>query len=291
MQQLFFLGAIAIGVGVITFSRPVMMTVGRGIIPLTPVAAFVSVVSHAIVLFLFSSVALQYLLLSNGLPAIPLIPVSSSQAIVGAVVGIAGVRGLKGLKQIRWNRVGGIVAGWAATPLMAGAMCFFALFIMQNVFTQQVFVPLQYKLGAAEMSRLEAAGLPVDQLEGLVDREFASGVVFRYQLGKRVALDPGQQRLALEAAEVVDPKISPEALAALDVPCLGAERAEVLPALRDRRFDRRWKLEDAVLEQSDAWAPRDATPIHQLYNKERRGQLGYVYETFTVRPEEEDEFE
>ena len=91
-----------------------MMTVGKGILPLTPVGAFVSVVSHSVVLFLFSSVALQHFLLSNGLPAIPLIPVSSSQAIVGAVIGIASVKGVRGLRQIRWRQVGGIVAGWAA---------------------------------------------------------------------------------------------------------------------------------------------------------------------------------
>ncbi len=291
VQQLFFLGAIAIGVGVITFSKPVMMTVGRGILPLTPVAAFVSVVSHAVVLFLFSSVALQYFLLSNGLPAIPLIPVSSSQAIVGAVIGIASVNGLKGLKQIRWNQVGGIVAGWAATPVLAGVMCFFALFIMQNVFAQLVFEPIHYQLRAAELERLEAAGLPVEKLEPLRGRDIASGEVFLYQIEKRVTLDPGQQRLALATAEVVDLEITPEALAELDLEYLDAERVAALRALRGQRFDRRWKLEDALLAQSEAWRSREATPINQLYNKERSAHLGYVHETFTVVPEEEDELE
>jgi PiT family inorganic phosphate transporter len=143
VQQLFFLGAIAIGVGVVTYSRPVMMTVGRGILPLTPVAAFASVVSHAAVLFLFSSVALQELLVSRGIPPIPLIPVSSSQAIVGAVIGIAAVKGIRGIRQVRWRQVGGIVAGWGATPVVAGVLCYFSLFIMQNVFTQTVFIPVE----------------------------------------------------------------------------------------------------------------------------------------------------
>ncbi len=291
VQQLFGLGAIAIGVGVITFSKPVMMTVGRGILPLTPIGAFVSVASHAVVLFLFSSVALQHFLLSHELPAIPLIPVSSSQAIVGAVIGIAGVGGLNGLRQIRWRQVGGIIAGWAATPVMAGVLCFVALFIMQNVFTQRVFEPVEYELRRGELERLEAAGVPVEGLESLLGRRVASGEVFVYQLGKRAALDPAQQRRALELAELVELEIDAAGLAELDVDYLGADRSAAVRALLGARFDRRWKLEEALVEQDPSWAPREATPIHQLYNEERRAQLGYLFETFAVSGESEEELE
>jgi PiT family inorganic phosphate transporter len=291
VQQLFLLGAVAIGVGVITFSKPVMMTVGRGILPLTPVAAFVSVVSHAVVLFLFSSVALQHFLLSHDLPLIPLIPVSSSQAIVGAVIGIAAVNGGKGLRQIRWRQVGGIVAGWAATPVLAGILCVFSLFIMQNVFTQTVFVPTEYELRAAEFERLERVGLPVEELQPLLGKRMASGEVFLYQVQKRVTLEPGQERLVLHVAEIVDLEIASEALAELDAQYLGSERADALRALTGQRYDRRWKLEDALVEQSTAWHAREATPINQLYNKERAAHLGYVYETFTARPQEESELD
>jgi PiT family inorganic phosphate transporter len=288
-QQLFFVGAIAIAVGVMTLSKPVMMTVGRGILPLTPAAAFVSVVSHAVVLFLFSSVALQHFLVSNGLPPIPLIPVSSSQAIVGAVIGIALLDGLRGLRQIRWSQVGGILAGWAATPVVSGLMCMLALFFMQNVFTQTVYVPVEYELRAAEFARLEAKGLPVALLEPMRGRRIASGEVFLYQVGKRATLDPGQQRLLLDTAEIVDLELAPDVLATLDAEYLGPERMAPLRALAGRRFDRRWKLEDALLQQGPAWQPREALPIHQLYNKERSAQLAYVFGNFAVKPRDEDE--
>jgi PiT family inorganic phosphate transporter len=288
IQQLFFVGAIAIAVGVITFSKPVMMTVGRGILPLTPIAAFVTVVAHAVVLFLFSSVSLQHSLVSNGLPPIPLIPVSSSQAIVGAVIGIASLDGMRGLRQIRWQQVGGIVAGWAATPVLAGLLCVLSLFIMQNVFSQTVFVPVEYELRTSELSRLKALGVPVESLEPMAGRRIASGEVFMYQVGKRATLDPEQQKLVLGSAEIADLAIVPEALAEIDVDYLGGERADALRALVGRSFDRRWKLEDALVEQGPAWQPREATPLNQLYNKERRSHLSYVYETFTVQPEEEE---
>ncbi|MEA2102469.1 MAG: inorganic phosphate transporter [Thermodesulfobacteriota bacterium] len=138
-QQLFFVGGIAIAAGVITYSRRVMMTVGRGIFELTPVAAFVVVTAQGLVLFIFASQRLSDLLVSHGLPAIPLVPVSSSQAIVGAVMGIAF---LKGIRAIQWKTIGRIAAGWAVTPLIAAVICFVSLFFMQNVFEVQTYKPV-----------------------------------------------------------------------------------------------------------------------------------------------------
>lgn len=135
-EQLFFIGGLAIAVGVITYSERVMLTVGGGMLPLSPVAAWVAVMSHSIVLFLFASRGLQGLLLSYGLPTIPLVPVSSSQAVVGAVLGI-GL--LQGGRTIRWPVVGSVVLGWAVTPLVAGVTCYIGLFFLQNVFAQAVY--------------------------------------------------------------------------------------------------------------------------------------------------------
>ena len=51
VQQLFFLGGISIAVGVFTYSKKVMLTVGASIYQLSPVSAFIVVVSSSIVLF------------------------------------------------------------------------------------------------------------------------------------------------------------------------------------------------------------------------------------------------
>jgi inorganic phosphate transporter, PiT family len=136
IQQLFLLGAIFISVGVFTYSRKVMLTVGTGILPLSPVAAWVAVVSHSIVLFMFASQGLEAILLNSGLPTIPLVPVSSSQAIVGAVIGIGLLKGGRG---IQWKILGKISVGWVATPLAAALLCYIMLFFAQNVFLQEVY--------------------------------------------------------------------------------------------------------------------------------------------------------
>ena len=92
-QQLFMLGAIAVAVGIFTYSHRVMMKVGTGLMPLSPIGAWVVVVAHSIVLFLFASEGLEHVLASHDLPTIPLVPVSSSQAVVGAVIGIGLMKG------------------------------------------------------------------------------------------------------------------------------------------------------------------------------------------------------
>ena len=53
VQVLFLLGGIAIAVGVATYSKKVMMTVGNSIFKLSPINAFVVVLATSLVLFVF----------------------------------------------------------------------------------------------------------------------------------------------------------------------------------------------------------------------------------------------
>ncbi len=137
-QIVFFLGGLAIAVGIFTYSKKVMDTVGTSLIRISPEAALVVVLAQAIVLFVFASEGLRQWLIARGLPPIPLVPVSSSQAVVGAVIGIALVRGAR---ELDWKMLGGIALGWVATPLIAALVSLTALFVVQNVFDQTVFRP------------------------------------------------------------------------------------------------------------------------------------------------------
>jgi PiT family inorganic phosphate transporter len=145
-QRLFAMGAMAIAVGTM-FSRPVMMTVGRSLMTLNPVGGLVVVTAQAMVLFLFSSTSLQALLLGVGVH-VPLVPVSSSQAVVGAVVGVALARGFKGLRQIQWTVLRNIAVGWVLTPTIAAVISYVALYIVQNVFEQEVYTAAVGAVGA-----------------------------------------------------------------------------------------------------------------------------------------------
>jgi len=131
IQLLFFAGGISIAVGIATYSKKVMMTVGSDLMSLSAESALVIVLSHSLVLFIFSSTSLSNALQSIGLPAIPLVPVSSSQAIVGAIMGIGFLKGGAG---IEYKVLGRISIGWVSTPIIAGLISFVSLFFMNNVF-------------------------------------------------------------------------------------------------------------------------------------------------------------
>ncbi len=152
-EQLFFIGGVAIAIGVITYSKRVMETVGNTLMPLTPEAAIVVVLAQSLVLFIFSSQTLSNAVQSIGLPPIPLVPVSSSQVVIGAIIGI----GLyKGGKEIKFNILGSISLGWIATPIVAGLVSFFMLFFVNNVFKKDV--------GESENSPMQKIVMKMDSI-------------------------------------------------------------------------------------------------------------------------------
>ncbi|MFZ1558964.1 MAG: inorganic phosphate transporter [Saprospiraceae bacterium] len=131
IQILFLLGGISIAIGIITYSKKVMETVGGDIMTLTPENAIVVVLAQALVLFIFSSSSLSDLLISIGLPPIPLVPVSSTQVVIGSVLGIGLV---KGVQEVKFGVLRNIALGWVLTPILSGLLTFFSLFFVQNVF-------------------------------------------------------------------------------------------------------------------------------------------------------------
>lgn len=129
-QVLFFVGGIAIALGVITYSKKVMMTVGSDIYRLSPVGALIVVMSVSLTLFLFSSRTLHDFLIGHNLPALPLVPISSSQASVGSVIGVALAK--KG-RNINFGSLVRITIGWVSTPLTAIVITVVVLLIMEKI--------------------------------------------------------------------------------------------------------------------------------------------------------------
>jgi PiT family inorganic phosphate transporter len=138
VQVLFLIGGIAVSVGIFTYSKKVMMTVGNNLMKMTPLAALTVVLAQALVLFLFSSQSLKTFLVTHSLPSFPLVPVSSTQSVIGAILGIGLLKGGHG---INWGITGRIFLGWILTPLMALVICFISLFFLENVFNQTVYLP------------------------------------------------------------------------------------------------------------------------------------------------------
>ena len=280
VQQLFLIGAVAISVGVFTYSKKVMLTVGRELLPLSPVAAWVAVVAHSLVLFLFASEGLEHLLASAGLPTIPLVPVSSSQAVVGAVLGIGLVRGGR---EIRWRLLANISAGWVTTPIISAAVCFVALFFLQNVFNQQVYREIHYQLSAPGLARLSGGGVPTPELRELEDQEFTTGAEFLRAVRARVSLTQQQEGRVVAYAELGDYSITPKKLESLDRKWLTPAQLTAVRRLVGREFNHKWQLAEALAHESRAWRPMKETTLNKLYNNELNRKLRYIYDRFETK--------
>jgi PiT family inorganic phosphate transporter len=273
-QQLFFIGGVAIAVGVFTYSKKVMMTVGEGIMELSPVAAFVAVWSHSIVLFLFSSQGLESFLTRHGLPSIPLVPVSSSQAIVGAVIGMGLLKGGKG---IRWRTVGGITTGWITTPLMAALMSFVCLFFLQNVFQQKTYRPVRYVITQETIERIRTAGVSTDKLEDLFAESFPTAVQFKKALSERMVLTPETRDIIMNAASIAPMRVTGAAITKLNAEWFTDEQVKALKQLEGREFVHKWQLNEALAGQSPQWRFREND---RDFNRNLRNKLAHLYPVF-----------
>jgi PiT family inorganic phosphate transporter len=98
------LGSGAIALGVVTYSRKVMMTVGRDLVRLDAFTALVAILAEAITVHFYAIIG---------------VPVSTSQAIVGAVLGIGLV---KGVRTIQLKTLAKILFGWLGTPAISAGL-------------------------------------------------------------------------------------------------------------------------------------------------------------------------
>jgi PiT family inorganic phosphate transporter len=277
-EQLFLLGGIAIAVGVYTYSRRVMLTVGGSLMTLSPLSALVVVVANALVLFVFSSQELSAFLASLGLPPIPLIPVSSSQAVIGAVLGIALLKGARGVRQIRWGVLGRIASGWITTPLIAALVSFVLLFVVQNVFGQQVYRPIAYQLSPPALVRLAQVGIPTEALA--MDREPVVGAArFRGWLRRQARLAAAQEQQVLEIARIRPVTIDAEGLRALADTSLPQSLRSPVAALEGRSFLHPWQLAEALAAESSLWSVPPGAPASA--RKRLDARLALVLDSFS----------
>jgi len=115
MSEAKIFGGITIAFGVITYAKPVMMTVGKSIVKLGAFDALICVLSHAVTVHVYALIG---------------VPVSTTQAIVGSVIGI-GI--IKGGQTINYRTLARISLGWFATPFMA-ALLSILLYFAANLY-------------------------------------------------------------------------------------------------------------------------------------------------------------
>ncbi|MBQ8439509.1 MAG: anion permease [Clostridia bacterium] len=111
------IGGVAIAVGVLTFSKRVMMTVGGSIANISQIDGFLVIIAMAITILLMEE--------AMG------IPVSTSQAVVGAVIGAGLVNGVKNVNFGVFKR---IAVAWVSSPTVAGLLTYLVALCTQSYF-------------------------------------------------------------------------------------------------------------------------------------------------------------
>ena len=274
IQQLFLLGGLAIAVGVFTYSKRVMMTVGSELITLTPLAAWVAVTAHSIVLFLFASEGLERFLANLSLPTIPLVPVSSSQAVVGAVIGIGIVQGGR---ELQWQRIYSIVKGWVITPIISLLICIVGLYFLQNVFQQKVKQESKYQLSSGVLEQFSKAEINIDELDKLTDSEFFSSAGVVRAVKAIVPLSSQQGLKVVEYSLQNKLFINADKLSSLDRYFLSKQQLEALKKLEGEKYVYSWQLGIALAQKSKAWELHGDGLKNKLKDREIKRKLAYLY--------------
>ena len=279
VEQLFLLGGIAMAVGVLTYSRRVVHTVGSELLDMSPTAAWIVVMAHSLVLLMFSSEGLEHFLASHGLPTLPLVPVSSSEVVVGAVIGI-------GLyhsgRQIRWRSIGRIAAGWVMSPLISGTICLLGLFVLQNLFHVPVYREISFAITPPVEARMVTAGLPTAPLADLQEKTFSSSVRFRDALRARVNLTGEQEGEVLRLAEINPIHFDPQKVETLSISWLTPAQQKAIQQLSGRRFPSKWAVAEALAGLTEDWKPLPRTTVNKLHNRQIEEGLAIVYQTFAA---------
>ncbi|MBW2127746.1 MAG: anion permease [Deltaproteobacteria bacterium] len=98
------IGGLSIGLGIVTFSRGVMETVGKKLVRVDAFSALVVVLAEAITVHVYTFLG---------------VPVSTSQAVIGAVLGVGMV---KGIQSVSGKTLGEVLAAWFFTPAVSALM-------------------------------------------------------------------------------------------------------------------------------------------------------------------------
>ena len=94
-------GGLSVGLGILTFSKRVMETVGSKLVKLDSFSALVVIFAEAVTVHFYTFVG---------------VPVSTSQAMIGAVLGVGIV---KGINTVSRRTLANILLGWFLTPVVA----------------------------------------------------------------------------------------------------------------------------------------------------------------------------
>lgn len=251
VQQLYFFGGLAIAIGIFTYGRNVMETVGKDLYKISPITGLVVVLSEFLVLTLFTSTELESLLLKLNLPTIPLVPLSTTQAFIGAILGV----GLaKDPLSINLRVFGKISVGWIIAPLSSGIITFVLLFFVQNVFEQKVINPVPYEISRSVVQKLDENNINTSSLNDLIGKRFYNNKIFKQELLSKSEFNSDQIFLIFQYA-IIDSFTIDSVLAKekLNPEIFSPDHLISINRLHGASFSHKHEFENALFPDTSLW--------------------------------------
>lgn len=114
--QACLIGGLSIGLGILTYGKKVIMTVGKDIVRLDGYTAFIVILAEAITVHIYAGIG---------------VPVSTSQAVVGGVMGIGLV---KGIRTINLKKLYHVFYAWVGTPAISFVITFIMYLMLRRFY-------------------------------------------------------------------------------------------------------------------------------------------------------------
>jgi PiT family inorganic phosphate transporter len=252
IQQLFFLGGLAIAVGIFTYGHKVLATVGNDLFKISPITGFAVVFAEFLVLTLFTSQTLETFLLERNLPSIPLVPLSATQSFIGAIIGV----GLaKDPQSIDFKVFGKISIGWIVAPITAGILAFVLLFFVQNVFEQKVIDPTPYEISRSVIGKLQEDGVNTEPITELMDKRFTNAKIFKNEIRQRHDYSNNHLFLIFHHAVIDSFRIDSVTAGGLDTLLFTAEQISFIKSHHGKIFRHKIDFDKVLFANTSEWEP------------------------------------
>jgi PiT family inorganic phosphate transporter len=179
---------------------------------------------------------------------------------------VIGVGLAKGGKGLRYNVLGKIAGGWLFAPVVAGVLCYIALFIAQNVFQLEVVRSSSYAISADVRQELARRGIDAQPLAQLDGRKIVGSAQFRQSLQRIQPWSEKQMVHLFDCADLDTLLVDSTLITSQREPLqLTPQQQHAVTLLHGSVFQHRWELDQALVLADSSWRePRDATLRKQI---------------------------
>ena len=127
---------------------------------------------------------------------------------------------------------------------------------MQNVFLQETYRPVQYKIISEAELRMKNKGIQINSLKPLLGKKYSLAVKIKIALSQNIELTPDILKLVLDSSEIKEIKILPEKIDSIDAQWITKEQIKAIEQLGRQEYTHKWQFSDVLASILFSWRIR-----------------------------------